>query len=62
MAEVFINYRTGDGEKTAALIKRELSYRFGEDSAFRASESIPPGMRYPRSCSEAFGAALCCWL
>ncbi|GAA1274165.1 toll/interleukin-1 receptor domain-containing protein [Streptomyces javensis] len=47
MAEVFINYRTGDGEKTAALIKRELSYRFGENSAFRASESIAPGTRYP---------------
>lgn len=43
MAEVFINYRTGDGEKTAALIKRELSHRFGKDSAFRASESIAPG-------------------
>ncbi|MET7906629.1 toll/interleukin-1 receptor domain-containing protein [Streptomyces sp. NPDC005355] len=47
MAEIFINYRTGDGEKTAALIKRELSYRFGENSAFRASESIAPGTRYP---------------
>ncbi|RXS86167.1 TIR domain-containing protein [Streptomyces sp. TM32] len=47
MADVFINYRTGDGNETAALIDNELSNRFGKDRAFRASKSIPPGTAYP---------------
>jgi hypothetical protein len=47
MPEVFINYRTGDGEKTAALIDQELSRRFGPKHIFRASRSIAPGEAYP---------------
>jgi len=47
--EVFINYRTGDGEKTAALIDQELSRRFGPQHIFRASRSITPGEAYPDS-------------
>ncbi|MER7396712.1 toll/interleukin-1 receptor domain-containing protein [Streptomyces sp. NPDC000151] len=47
MADVFINYRTGDGDGTAALIDNELSNRFGRDRAFRASKSIVPGTAYP---------------
>ncbi|GAA1906859.1 hypothetical protein GCM10009716_15930 [Streptomyces sodiiphilus] len=47
MNEVFINYRTGDGEKTAALIDQELSRRFGPNRIFRASKSITPGEAYP---------------
>ncbi|MFF0514566.1 toll/interleukin-1 receptor domain-containing protein [Streptomyces sp. NPDC004250] len=47
MIEVFINYRTGDGEKTAALIDQELSRRFGGNRIFRASKSIAPGDMYP---------------
>ncbi|MFC4495176.1 toll/interleukin-1 receptor domain-containing protein [Streptomyces ovatisporus] len=47
MTEVFINYRTGDGEKTAALLDQELSRRFGKKSVFRASKSIPPSELYP---------------
>ncbi|ANP51113.1 hypothetical protein J2Z21_003169 [Streptomyces griseochromogenes] len=49
MKEVFINYRTGDGEKTAALIDQELSRRFGPKHIFRASRSIAPGEAYPGS-------------
>ncbi|MFG1966080.1 toll/interleukin-1 receptor domain-containing protein [Nonomuraea sp. NPDC049028] len=45
--EVFINYRTGDGEKIAALLERDLSYRFGDEHIFRASKSIQPGATYP---------------
>jgi hypothetical protein len=45
--DVFINYRTGDGDKTAALIDQELSRRFGTNHIFRASKSIPPGNTYP---------------
>ncbi|MEU9271936.1 toll/interleukin-1 receptor domain-containing protein [Streptomyces sp. NPDC048251] len=47
MPEVFINYRTGDGNDIAALIDNELANRFGKDRAFRASRSIPPGSTYP---------------
>ncbi|MEV0974974.1 toll/interleukin-1 receptor domain-containing protein [Microtetraspora glauca] len=49
MPDVFVNYRTGDGDKTAVVIERELSHRFGEDAVFRASKSIKPGERYPEA-------------
>jgi hypothetical protein len=45
--DIFINYRTGDGDKTAALIDQELSRRFGTDHVFRASKSIPFGNTFP---------------
>ncbi|MEU7489082.1 toll/interleukin-1 receptor domain-containing protein [Streptomyces sp. NPDC042319] len=51
MADVFINYRTGDGDKTAALIDQELSRRFGRDRIFRASKSIAPGDAFPEALS-----------
>lgn len=47
MPDIFINYRTGDGEQAATTIERELSQRFGNGVAFRASESIKPGRTYP---------------
>ncbi|MDB1086565.1 toll/interleukin-1 receptor domain-containing protein [Streptomyces sp. ACA25] len=46
MPEVFINYRTGDGEKTAALIDHALSQRFGADHIFRCTRSLAPGKRF----------------
>lgn len=49
MKEIFINYRTGDGDKTAALIDQELVRRFGRDHVFRASRSIAPGQAYPEA-------------
>ncbi|MFD7428129.1 hypothetical protein ACFV6Z_13860 [Streptomyces sp. NPDC059818] len=49
MTDVFINYRTGDGEKTATLIDQELSRRFGSGRIFRASKSITPGQAYPET-------------
>lgn len=45
--EVFINYRTGDGEKIAALLHEHLSKRFEGERIFHASGSIPPGETYP---------------
>ncbi|GAA0830853.1 toll/interleukin-1 receptor domain-containing protein [Streptosporangium amethystogenes subsp. fukuiense] len=45
--EVFINYRTGDGEKIAALLHEHLSKRFEGERTFLASASIPPGETYP---------------
>ncbi|MEX5637588.1 toll/interleukin-1 receptor domain-containing protein [Parafrankia sp. FMc2] len=47
MPEVFINYRTGDGNKTSITIERELSHRFGSERIFRASKSIPLGSQWP---------------
>lgn len=46
MPEVFINYRTGDGDETAALVDEHLSNRFGAERIFRAGKSIPPGADY----------------
>ncbi|NDZ80306.1 TIR domain-containing protein [Streptomyces sp. SID10853] len=43
MPDVFINYRTGDGEETATTLERDLSNRFGSRRIFRASKSIEPG-------------------
>lgn len=43
MGGVFLNYRTGDGDWAAALIKRELASQFGIDSVFYAGESIRLG-------------------
>ncbi|GAA0927368.1 toll/interleukin-1 receptor domain-containing protein [Nonomuraea longicatena] len=49
MPTVFINYRTGDGEKTALLIDEKLSEILGEKGRiFRATRSIPPGEDYEK--------------
>jgi hypothetical protein len=47
MPEIFVNYRTGYGEESAATIERELSHRFGDDVVFRDSKSIPAGAFFP---------------
>ncbi|KUH39681.1 MULTISPECIES: toll/interleukin-1 receptor domain-containing protein [Streptomyces] len=43
MPDVFVNYRTGDGEDIALVVDRELSHRFGSDRIFRASKSLRAG-------------------
>jgi hypothetical protein len=48
MPGVFVNYRTGDGEWAAALVKRELGARFGADQVFYASQSIRLGEDFSR--------------
>ncbi|MEU6932558.1 toll/interleukin-1 receptor domain-containing protein [Streptomyces sp. NPDC046374] len=48
MSEIFINYRTGDGNEIAALLDQGLSQRFGRDSVFFAGRSIRPSQRYTR--------------
>jgi hypothetical protein len=47
MTDVFINYRNGDGEDTAAFIGTDLSRRFGSEKIFRASDSIEAGEAFP---------------
>ncbi|HEY3686235.1 MAG TPA: TIR domain-containing protein [Streptosporangiaceae bacterium] len=43
MHDVFVNYRTGDGDEAAAMVENALSNRFGTDAVFRAAKSVPPG-------------------
>lgn len=50
MPEVFINYRTGDGDETAVVLEDELTKRFGKGKIFRAATGIRPG--------DSFGEAL----
>ena len=47
MAEVFVNYRNGDGDAIAEMIALYLSHRFGKEHVFKASRSIAPGSEYP---------------
>lgn len=53
MPRVFVNYRSGDGEATAALIDQELSRLFGKKAIFRASKSIAPGDNYRHGLLDA---------
>lgn len=43
---VFINYRTGDGEGTAAQVSHFLVKRLGESNVFLDGRSIQPGALY----------------
>jgi hypothetical protein len=47
MHEIFINYRTGDGDHLAATLDEALRHRFGDDAVFRDGRSIPAGAEYP---------------
>jgi TIR domain len=60
MAEVFVNYRTGDGDEAAELLARHLSDRFGGDHVFKASRSIQPGEAFPEALLK--GARECLFL
>jgi TIR domain-containing protein len=43
VAEVFINYRTGDGEWPAAFLDDKFKRRYGADRVFRDATSLEPG-------------------
>ncbi|GAA2904426.1 toll/interleukin-1 receptor domain-containing protein [Streptomyces mexicanus] len=47
MHEIFINYRTGDGDHLAATLDEALRHRFGDDAVFRDGRSIRAGAEYP---------------
>lgn len=53
MAEVFINYRTGDGDEAAELLASRLSDRFGREHVFKASRSIQPGESFSQALIDA---------
>ncbi|MFD1547316.1 TIR domain-containing protein [Nonomuraea guangzhouensis] len=46
MPDIFINYRTGDGENVAAYLDEKLSERFGSSTVYRATRSIELGQRF----------------
>jgi hypothetical protein len=48
MTKIFISYRTGDESFAAVTIDDRLSERFGRDSVFRDSRSIPPTADFER--------------
>ncbi|MFF9208030.1 MULTISPECIES: toll/interleukin-1 receptor domain-containing protein [unclassified Streptomyces] len=47
MPEIFINYRTGDGDHLAATLDEALRHRFGDHAVFRDGRSIQAGAEYP---------------
>jgi len=47
MTGIFINYRTGDGEKAAVLIDNELLRTFGDAKVFRDRRAMEPGTHFP---------------
>jgi hypothetical protein len=53
VAEVFINYRTGDGDEAAEFLASRLSDRFGKEHVFKASHSIQPGELFPKALMDA---------
>jgi len=53
VAEVFINYRTGDGDEAAEFLAARLSDRFGKEHVFKASHSIRPGELFPKALIDA---------
>ncbi|HEX5120381.1 MAG TPA: toll/interleukin-1 receptor domain-containing protein [Pseudonocardiaceae bacterium] len=57
MPDVFINFRHGDEDATAALIEHDLSDRFGSTKVFRDSKSIRAGDDFAR---ELFAAVHDC--
>jgi hypothetical protein len=46
VAEVFINYRTGDGEWPAAFLDDRFKRRYGPDRVFRDATSLEPGLDF----------------
>jgi hypothetical protein len=54
---IFINYRTGDGEKTAQIIDTALSARFGSEHVVLAPKSIQPGENFVEGLLSRVSAA-----
>ncbi|MFI6349718.1 TIR domain-containing protein [Streptomyces sp. NPDC050560] len=48
MPDVFLNFRTGDGDQLAAHLDSVLTQRFGRNIVFRDSKSIRPSTRFPQ--------------
>src|ERR1700730_6956401 len=53
MTMIFINFRNGDGDWAAKLIKESLTRRFSENSVILSSDSIPLAARFPDVLTES---------
>ncbi|OIV35755.1 hypothetical protein BIV57_19985 [Mangrovactinospora gilvigrisea] len=53
MSHVFINYRTGNSDETAVLLRRELGRRFGDQQIFCAAVDLPAGQPFPAELRRA---------
>lgn len=53
MTRIFINFRNGDGDWAAKLVKDSLSRRFGNESVFLSNDSIPLAARFPDVLTES---------
>lgn len=49
MPEVFVNYRTGDGEQLATIIDQDLRRRFGDAAVFKDHRSIQAGVVFQKA-------------
>ncbi len=49
MPEVFVNYRTGDGEQLATIIDQDLRRRFGDAAVFKDHRSIQAGAVFQKA-------------
>ncbi|MFG2956292.1 toll/interleukin-1 receptor domain-containing protein [Streptomyces sp. NPDC048291] len=47
MTKIFINYRTGDGERAPELVDERLVGVFGEGNVFRDRRAMRPGTDFP---------------
>lgn len=57
MIQVFLNYRADDEPFGVALLDQELSRRFGSDTVFLASKSIPLGSDWEPRMFDAVAAS-----
>jgi hypothetical protein len=46
VAEIFINYRTGDGDEAAEFLAARLSDRFGKEHVFKEGYAKLPLKKY----------------
>lgn len=53
MPQVFINYRSGDGEQASAHLDDALRQRFGDDASFRDGRSIRLGRDFQEELRES---------
>ncbi|MEW2548666.1 toll/interleukin-1 receptor domain-containing protein [Streptomyces sp. NPDC047002] len=59
-ADVFINYRTKDGEHVAGQLYESITKRFGDDRVFRDGSTLTPGRPFPTGIMDALHASSVC--
>lgn len=52
MVTIFVNFRNGDENYTAAMLYDKLAERFGADQVFRSTNSLQPGVEFSSALLE----------